>query len=71
MVVGDSPYDAEAAGKIGVRAIGFLCGGFPEKDLLKAGFETLYQNAADVLEKYESALFYKERPGQGDPRTMS
>jgi beta-phosphoglucomutase-like phosphatase (HAD superfamily) len=31
IVVGDSPYDAEAAGKIGLRTIGVLCGGFPER----------------------------------------
>jgi phosphoglycolate phosphatase-like HAD superfamily hydrolase len=27
-VVGDSPYDAEAAGKISLRTIGVLSGGF-------------------------------------------
>src|ERR1700712_1270455 len=30
LVVGDSPYDAEAAGKAGLRTIGVLCGGFAE-----------------------------------------
>ena len=33
IVVGDTPYDAEAAGKAGLRTIGVLCGGFPEADL--------------------------------------
>jgi HAD superfamily hydrolase (TIGR01549 family) len=33
IVVGDTPYDAEAAGKAGLRTIGFLCGGFPREDL--------------------------------------
>ena len=28
--VGDTPYDAEAAGKIGLLTIGVLCGGFAE-----------------------------------------
>src|SRR5690349_12550050 len=32
IVVGDTPYDAEAAGKIGLRTIGVLCGGFPEDE---------------------------------------
>jgi beta-phosphoglucomutase-like phosphatase (HAD superfamily) len=31
VVVGDTPYDAEAAGKAGLRTIGLLCGGFPEE----------------------------------------
>jgi len=31
VAVGDSPYDAEAAGKIGLRTIGVLSGGFPRE----------------------------------------
>lgn len=30
VVIGDAPYDAEAAGKAGLCTIGFRCGGFPE-----------------------------------------
>ena len=33
VVVGDSPYDAEAAGKVGLRTIGFRSGGFAEAKL--------------------------------------
>ena len=29
IVVGDTPYDAEAAAKAGLRTIGLLCGGYP------------------------------------------
>uniref|UniRef100_UPI0005B99285 HAD family hydrolase n=1 Tax=Methylobacterium sp. B1 TaxID=91459 RepID=UPI0005B99285 len=36
-VVGDTPYDAEAAAKAGLPTIGLLCGGFPEADLTAAG----------------------------------
>lgn len=61
-VVGDSPYDAIAASKAGIRSIGFLCGGFPKDDLLKSGFEKLYKNAADVLDQYDSTPFALERP---------
>jgi HAD superfamily hydrolase (TIGR01549 family) len=63
IVVGDSPYDAEAAGKAGIRAVGFLSGGFPEEDLLKAGCEVLYQSPADLLQKYVQSLIHNERPG--------
>ena len=28
VVIGDAPYDVEAAGKAGLRTIGFRCGGF-------------------------------------------
>jgi HAD superfamily hydrolase (TIGR01549 family) len=57
IVVGDSPYDAEAAAKAGIRSVGFLCGGFPAVDLRKAGYEALYQGAADLLANYERSAF--------------
>src|SRR5262249_28042977 len=34
VVVGDTPYDAEAAQKAGLRTIGLLCGGWPAEELL-------------------------------------
>jgi phosphoglycolate phosphatase-like HAD superfamily hydrolase len=33
VAIGDSPYDAEAAGKADVCTIGVLCGGFTESEL--------------------------------------
>ena len=33
IVIGDTPYDAQAASKAGLRTIGMLCGGFPEEEL--------------------------------------
>src|SRR5207248_7231916 len=33
IVVGDTPYDAEAAGKAGLRTVGVLCGGWPADKL--------------------------------------
>lgn len=37
IVVGDTAYDAEAAGKVNLSTIGVLSGGFPEEKLRKAG----------------------------------
>ena len=37
IVVGDTPYDAQAAGKAGLRTIGVLSGGFPQQTLRDAG----------------------------------
>jgi len=62
VVIGDSPYDAEAASKAGIRSVAFLCGGFPEEQLQKAGFEQLYRDAADLLRNYERSLLNQERP---------
>jgi HAD superfamily hydrolase (TIGR01549 family) len=52
MVVGDTPYDAEAAGRARLRTIGFLCGGFPEAELRSAGCIAIYQGPADLLARY-------------------
>ena len=52
VVVGDTPYDAEAAGKAGLRTIGVLCGGFAEKDLREAGCVAIYHDPADMLRRY-------------------
>ncbi|HJS85902.1 MAG TPA: HAD family hydrolase [Acetobacteraceae bacterium] len=53
VVVGDTPYDAEAAGKAGLRTIGVLCGGFPERHLKEAGCIAIYKDPADLLAQYD------------------
>jgi len=55
IVVGDTPYDAEAAGKAGLRTIGVLCGGFPEDDLRGAGCVAIYRDPADLLARLEES----------------
>jgi len=52
-VIGDTPYDAEAAGKAGLRTIGLLCGGWSEADLKKAGCMATYKDPADLLAQYD------------------
>jgi HAD superfamily hydrolase (TIGR01549 family) len=52
IVIGDTPYDAEAAGKIKLRTIGVLCGGFPEAELRAAGCTHIYRDPADLLARY-------------------
>ena len=55
LVVGDTPYDIEAAGKLGIRTIGVRCGGFPDAELLRAGAYALYDGPADLLERFDSS----------------
>lgn len=55
VVVGDTPYDAEAAGKAGLQTIGLLSGGFPEEDLRAAGCATIYRDPADLLANYDAS----------------
>ncbi|WP_207210286.1 HAD family hydrolase [Lichenibacterium ramalinae] len=49
IVVGDTPYDAEAARKAGIAAIGVLCGGFPAEDMRAAGATRIYRDPEDLL----------------------
>jgi HAD superfamily hydrolase (TIGR01549 family) len=56
VVVGDTPYDAEAAGKLKLRTIGVLSGGFPERELLAAGCIAIYDDPADLLAHYDEAV---------------
>jgi HAD superfamily hydrolase (TIGR01549 family) len=56
LVIGDTPYDAEAARKAGIKIVGVLCGGFPENDLMESGCLAVYQSPADLLENYEKLV---------------
>lgn len=49
VAVGDSPYDAQAACKIGIKAVGVLSGGFPENALKDAGCVAIYPGVAALL----------------------
>jgi HAD superfamily hydrolase (TIGR01509 family) len=53
LAVGDTPYDAEAAGKTGLGTIGVLGGGFSRGELLAAGCIAIYRDPADLLENYD------------------
>ncbi len=55
IVVGDTPYDAEAAGKIGLRTVGVRCGGWPDADLRKAGCVAVYDDPSDLLDQFVSS----------------
>ncbi len=56
IVVGDTPYDAQAAAKVGLRTIGVLSGGFPEAELREAGCIAVYRNPPDLLAHYDAFL---------------
>jgi phosphoglycolate phosphatase-like HAD superfamily hydrolase len=57
LVVGDTPYDIEAANKAGMRTVAVTCGGFAEEDLRHAGAIAIYRDLADILENYENSPF--------------
>ena len=55
VVVGDSPYDAEAAGKAGIKAVGLLSGGFSEAELREAGCIAIYRDPEDLLRQFATS----------------
>jgi HAD superfamily hydrolase (TIGR01549 family) len=53
-MVGDTPYDVEAAHRAKVRAIGFRCGGWSDAEL--AGAEDVFDGPADMLAHLDLVL---------------
>lgn len=57
LALGDTPYDAESAGKAGIRTVGVTTGGWSKEELLAAGCIEVYDGAADLLANFDrSAL---------------
>jgi phosphoglycolate phosphatase-like HAD superfamily hydrolase len=53
LMLGDTPYDVEAAGRAGVPVIGLRCGGWDDAGL--AGAAAVYEDPADLLAHYDSS----------------
>ena len=59
VAIGDTPYDAEAAGKAGIRTIGVLSGGFTEESLRQSGCVQVYPGPAALLACFGDSLLPK------------
>jgi HAD superfamily hydrolase (TIGR01509 family) len=59
VMIGDTPYDIEAAAKANVRTIAFRSGGWSD-EALKGAVE-IYDGPADLLARYESSLIARTR----------
>lgn len=57
IAVGDTPYDAEAAGKLGIVSIGLTCGGWSEAKLIESGFVEVYKDPEELLSRFNQSLF--------------
>jgi HAD superfamily hydrolase (TIGR01509 family) len=55
IVIGDTPYDVEAAAKAGLRTVGLLCGGWSEGELRRAGCVAVFKDPADLLARYRES----------------
>jgi HAD superfamily hydrolase (TIGR01509 family) len=63
VVVGDTPYDVQAAAKAGMRTVGLLSGGFTEETLREAGAVAVYRDVSDLLDRYEESPLARGRAG--------
>jgi HAD superfamily hydrolase (TIGR01509 family) len=59
VMIGDTPYDIEAATRAKVRTIAFRSGGWSDADL--HGAVEIYDGPADLLARYDSSLLRKQR----------
>ncbi len=58
VMLGDTPYDVEAALRAGIRIVGLECGGWRGEDL--QGASEVYADAADLLARYETSIFARD-----------
>jgi HAD superfamily hydrolase (TIGR01509 family) len=54
MMVGDTPYDVEAAQRAGIRVIAVRCGGWTNRDL--EGAYAICEDPAEILARYNEIL---------------
>jgi len=54
VMIGDTPYDVEAATRAGVKIIGLRCGGWGDAEL--RGAAAVYDDPAELIEQYTSSL---------------
>jgi HAD superfamily hydrolase (TIGR01509 family) len=55
LALGDTPYDAESAGKAGIRTIGVTTGGWSRQELLDAGCIEVYKDVGELLERFDQS----------------
>ena len=55
IMVGDTPYDVEAAKRAGIEIIGLRSGGWSDADL--RGAAAVYADPADLLDHYDLSPF--------------
>ncbi len=59
VALGDTPYDAESAGKAGIRTLGVMTGGWSREELLQGGCIEVYEDAADLLKHFEGSALVR------------
>ncbi len=58
VMLGDTPYDIEAAGRAGVKTVAFRCGGWDDEGL--EGAIAIYDGPYDLLDNFASSPFARK-----------
>jgi HAD superfamily hydrolase (TIGR01509 family) len=58
LMLGDTPFDIESAGRAGIRTVAVLCGGWVRDALI--GAIAIYADPADIADHYEDSPFAQE-----------
>jgi phosphoglycolate phosphatase-like HAD superfamily hydrolase len=53
VMVGDTPWDVEAASRAGVGTLAVVTGGFAEQELRDAGAVDVFESVAELLERLD------------------
>lgn len=61
LALGDTPYDAEAAGKANVWTVGVSTGGWSREELMAAGCVEVWKDVADLLDNFDRSAFVRFR----------
>lgn len=59
VMLGDTPYDGEAASRARIEFVGVECGGWSRTDL--RGAAQVYKSPAEILERYDQTIFARFR----------
>ena len=59
LALGDTPYDAEAAGKANVWTVGVMTGGWSEKELMDAGCVEVWKDVGELLDNFDRSAFVR------------
>jgi phosphoglycolate phosphatase-like HAD superfamily hydrolase len=65
LMIGDTPYDVEAAAKLDIPTIAVRCGGYQDADL--AGAVAIYDDPADLLAHYDESPLGRHAPADSSP----
>jgi len=57
VLIGDSVWDCEAAGRAGIPTVGVLTGGFGRTELLEAGAAVVYESVEELCEHLDEPPF--------------